>query len=192
MNTAADTTVSYVVTVYNFKAPFLSGVLAALRAECDATDGEIVLIDDGSTDGSASMLAAFADDYPRARVLAQPNRGVAAATNRGIAAAARAYIRLVDADDVIVAGSTALLRGLLVSTGCDFSYGRMAHAPQAVPAGAPKYRILRDPLSGHAEEPAVHPVDEPWNHGRDEGHPAAARRLLARRRISRSASSLRR
>lgn len=60
-------------------------------------DYEIVVIDDGSTDGSWDVLRAYAD---RLRYIQQPNGGVAQARNRGIVASRGRYIALLDHDDL--------------------------------------------------------------------------------------------
>ena len=116
--------VSYVVTVFN-KAAFLRPALEAIAAEWRITGGEIIVVDDGSTDDSAFILREFASGHPWTRIISQPNRGVAAATNTGIACAACRYLRLVDGDDRIVAGSTARLIRALEETGCGLAFGRM-------------------------------------------------------------------
>jgi Glycosyl transferase family 2 len=117
--------ISYVVTVFD-KRPFLPAVLRAVAAEQAATGGEIILVDDGSRDGSAAMLAAFAAGNGAVRVVSQPNGGVAQATNRGIAAATGDWIRLLDGDDLAVPGSTARLRAALEGSGADLAYGAYA------------------------------------------------------------------
>jgi glycosyltransferase involved in cell wall biosynthesis len=59
-------------------------------------DWELVVIDDGSTDGTRDLLAGL---DPRIRVLSQENRGVAAARNRGLRAASGDLIAFLDSDD---------------------------------------------------------------------------------------------
>ena len=63
---------------------------------------EVVVIDDGSTDGSAAEVAALND--PRVRVIPGPQRGIAAAVNAGLAAARGEVVIRCDADDLLVPG----------------------------------------------------------------------------------------
>src|SRR5437870_2487357 len=113
--------VSYVLTVFD-KRPFLPATLSAVAAERSATGGEVILVDDGPRDGSAALLDEFAATHPAARVVRQANAGVAAATNRGLAAARYDWVRLLDADDIPVPGSTARLRAALEDSGADLAY----------------------------------------------------------------------
>jgi glycosyltransferase involved in cell wall biosynthesis len=93
--------VSVVVPAHD-AAPFVRAAVTSVRAQ--AVEGvEVVVVDDGSTDGTAQVLAEQAG--PDLLVLAQPNMGPAAARNRGLAAASGSLIAFLDADDEWPPGS---------------------------------------------------------------------------------------
>lgn len=88
---------SVVIPVYNGERCIrraIEGVLAQTY-----TNWELILVDDGSTDGTAAICDEYAS--ARIRVIHQPNGGVSAARNAGIAAADGEYLAFVDADDII-------------------------------------------------------------------------------------------
>jgi glycosyltransferase involved in cell wall biosynthesis len=87
-------------------AATLPETLDALAAQT-LRDFEIVVVDDGSTDDTAEVAAAFARRDPRLRVVRQANRGLAGARNSGIAAAQGDYIGFCDADDLWEPGKLA-------------------------------------------------------------------------------------
>jgi len=87
--------ISAIVPLYNKQDYVEEAVWSALRS--DFPIHEIVVVDDGSTDGGPRRVSAISD--PRVRLIAQENRGVAAARNRGIEAATGEYIAFLDADD---------------------------------------------------------------------------------------------
>ena len=90
--------VSVIVPVYNAER-HIGECLRTIRDQT-LTDFELLLVDDGSTDSTPSILAEFAAGEPRARVLKGPGRGTAgAARNAGIAEATGDYLAFLDADD---------------------------------------------------------------------------------------------
>lgn len=88
-------TVSVVIPLYNAVEVIAETIQSALAQTW--TDREILVIDDGSTDGSAEVVKSFGD---RVRYYAFENGGVAKARNRGIALARGRYIALMDHDDL--------------------------------------------------------------------------------------------
>lgn len=92
--------VSIIIPVYN-KASFIKETLES-ALEQTYLNTEIILIDDGSSDGSFEILQEYYQKYPDKIVLIdQENQGVSAATNKGIEAAKGDYIQFLDADDLI-------------------------------------------------------------------------------------------
>jgi glycosyltransferase involved in cell wall biosynthesis len=91
-------TVSVVVPAHN-RAATIAAALDSIRAQT-FRDLEIVVVDDGSTDGTAGVARSIAEHEPRLRVLEHPlNRGAQAARNTGIRAARGEWIAFLDADD---------------------------------------------------------------------------------------------
>ena len=68
-------------------------------------DYEIILVDDGSTDGTAALCDELSGKFAETRCVHQQNAGVSAARNRGIAEAQGEYLWFVDADDTVDEGS---------------------------------------------------------------------------------------
>ena len=90
---------SVILPVYNV-APYLPECLDTLLPQADDST-EVILVDDGATDGSGSICDTYAARFAQnVRVIHQPNRGVAAARNTGLKAASGAYIVWVDPDDL--------------------------------------------------------------------------------------------
>lgn len=144
-----DIDVSYVVTAYN-KAPFIDGMIRSLRTQGDHTRAEYIFVDDGSTDGSGDKIEAAARDLPRVTIVRQANAGPAPATNLGVRRAVGRYVKLLDADDLLIGGITPLLVAELDRVGGDLIIGELAHyrLGEAAPIaqGLGRVRILDDAL----------------------------------------------
>ncbi len=94
---------SVVVPVYNVEA-YLPQCLDSLLAQTFG-DFEAVCVNDGSTDGSLSILEGYAARDNRIRIISQPNRGLSAARNTGMDAARGDYILFLDSDDWLESSS---------------------------------------------------------------------------------------
>ena len=96
---------SVVIPVFNNRDTLARAVCSVLAQQGPGL--ELIVVDDGSTDGSIDVLAGIAD--PRLRTLRQRNAGAGAARNAGIAAAAHEWVALLDADDFWLQGHLAEL-----------------------------------------------------------------------------------
>ncbi|MDA7977764.1 MAG: glycosyltransferase [Pirellulales bacterium] len=93
--TTAEPLVSVVIPLYN-GARFIRETLKSVLAQA-YSNIEIIVVDDGSTDGGANIVRSIAPD---AKVIAQENGGVSSARNRGILAATGELIAFLDSDDL--------------------------------------------------------------------------------------------
>ena len=91
--------ISIIVPVYNLSGYLTESVESILRST--VSDFELLLVDDGSTDGSAELCDRLAVQDSRIRVLHKQNAGVSEARNSGLEMAMGDYIMFVDGDDQI-------------------------------------------------------------------------------------------
>lgn len=90
---------SIIIPVYNV-APYLRECLDSVLAQT-FTDWEAICVDDGSTDGSGSILDEYAAKDKRFTVIHQPNAGVSAARNKGLDNIRGEYFGFIDPDDIL-------------------------------------------------------------------------------------------
>ena len=111
--------VSIIIPVYNVERYLERCVSSALEltSEC-----EIILVDDGSSDGSGALCDRLAEGDTRIKVIHQENGGLSAARNTGIRAAAGEYLMFVDSDDFLDPAETDKMLGEL-SGGTDVLLG---------------------------------------------------------------------
>lgn len=91
---------SIILPVYNAKKTLQRSVDSVLGAE--GIPLELVIIDDGSTDGSGEICEQYAREYPCVKVVHQRNQGPGAARNAGLHHVSGAYVGFLDADDCYV------------------------------------------------------------------------------------------
>jgi glycosyltransferase involved in cell wall biosynthesis len=145
---SADPAVTVVMIFYQAEA-FLAAAIDSVLGQT-FPDLELLLVDDGSTDGGPAIARHYASADPvRVRVLRHPgggNRGMSAARNRGIAEARGRYVSFVDADDALFPSAIEEQLAILESwPGADLVFGpiEMWHSWTDDPADA-----NRDVVSG--------------------------------------------
>jgi glycosyltransferase involved in cell wall biosynthesis/SAM-dependent methyltransferase len=106
----ASPLVSGIVAAYNYERYLEEALESALDQDYPADRLELIVVDDGSTDGTSEIARRYAEHYPeRIRYVRQRNAGLAAATTRGFEEARGDLITLLDADDAWLPSRTRLL-----------------------------------------------------------------------------------
>ena len=92
--------ISVIIPVYNARA-YLDACITSVLSQTYANT-EVLLVNDGSSDGSGDICNAYAEKDPRVRVFNKPNGGASSARNEGLRHAKGEYLYFLDADDRIV------------------------------------------------------------------------------------------
>ncbi len=92
--------ISVIIPIYNIKE-YVDGCISSVLKQ-SYTNLEIILVDDGSTDGSAECCDLWADKDARIRVLHQKNQGLSAARNEGTKICTGEYLTYIDGDDEVL------------------------------------------------------------------------------------------
>ena len=114
-------TISVIVPVFNV-AGYLPQCVDSILSQ-DYGDLEVILIDDGSTDGSGEICDRYAALDSRVRVIHQKNGGAAAAKNAGLRLATGEYLAFADSDDYLEPGAYGFLMKILLENGADAVQG---------------------------------------------------------------------
>lgn len=108
---------SIIIPVYNVEQ-WLPKTIDSVLAQT-YRDFELILVDDGSADGSGEICDCYAARDVRVRVIHQKNAGVSAARNAGVVAAKGDFIGFTDSDDIIEADMYAVMMKLQEAYGAD-------------------------------------------------------------------------
>jgi CDP-glycerol glycerophosphotransferase len=121
-------TLSVVVPVYNVR----EWVGAALQSVLDQslTDLEVIVVDDGSTDGSIDVVRRYAESDPRIKILSRENAGLGAARNAGADVATGRFLAFIDSDDLVLPGAYEAMVGQLQRSGSDFCTAAFARGDE--------------------------------------------------------------
>lgn len=111
--------ISVIVPVYNVE-PYLTECIDSILAQT-YRDFELILVDDGSTDGCHAICDAYGEKHDFVKVIHQSNMGLSAARNAGIDVSKGEYLTFVDSDDVVTAEFLEVLLFSAGKTGADIS-----------------------------------------------------------------------
>jgi len=117
-------------------APFVRRALAGLLAQ-ELTDWELVVVDDGSTDATAEIVAPFLRGRPGRLLRLDSNRGLGAALNAGISSTTAELIAYLPADDVVYPSHLrSLVEALEADPEAVLAHAGAAHHAQSQSIGA--------------------------------------------------------
>ena len=156
--------VSVVVPFYDVEQYFATCLNSLIRQTY--RNLEIILVDDGSPDGSLAIARSYRRWDRRIRIVRQVNQGLGAARNTGLAAATGRYVTFVDSDDVLPRMAISTMVRTLESTGSDFVVGGLRRFEQGVKAQTPPW-VEAGPSGSAPTDPT----------GRPSRHPAERVRL---------------
>lgn len=113
---------SIIIPVYNVEK-YLQECLESILV-CKIPEYEVILVNDGSTDGSKKICDEFCDKYNFISLVSQKNQGLSAARNSGIRVAKGKYLLFLDSDDIIYGNSLERIIEVLKSCDSDILFGR--------------------------------------------------------------------
>ncbi|HCM43475.1 MAG: Glycosyl transferase, family 2/glycosyl transferase family 8 [Candidatus Kaiserbacteria bacterium GW2011_GWC2_49_12] len=113
-------TFSFIVRAYNAKKTLGRAIESALSQDFDGPY-EVIVVDDGSTDGTAEVLSSFTDE--RISLIQQENKGLIGASQTGLEAARGVVIMLLDADDESFSHTIRTVMPKFADSSIDYVYG---------------------------------------------------------------------
>ena len=108
--------ISVIIPIYNLEQ-YIERCVRSVMAQ-SYKNLQIILVDDGSSDGSGAVCDALAQQDSRIKVIHKPNGGVSDARNFGVKAASGQFISFVDGDDYVHPEFIATLHTLCVENKC--------------------------------------------------------------------------
>lgn len=136
--------ISVIVPVYNGQ-DYLEKCIKSIENQ-SYDNIEIIIVNDGSTDATASVCVQLRENYENIRIITMEDEGVSAARNAGIDAAGGVFLAFVDADDRLRPKTLEVLYNGIMDTGCDvagcrfFSFSREEEWEQFL---TERYRITK-------------------------------------------------
>ena len=95
---------SIIIPLYNCGESIEQCILSVYKQNLDERDFEVIVVNDGSTDGSEKRVQKIAELHNNITLINQKNQGPSAARNIGIRVAKGKYLQFLDADDYLVEG----------------------------------------------------------------------------------------
>lgn len=156
---------SYIVPVFNTEPYLLRCLRSIVHQNLPDKAYEVLVVDDGSTDGSQALVQSFINQgHTQVRLLEQPNSGVSAARNLALDHARGAYVYFIDSDDFLMEGQMSTLLAQAVDEDLDvlvFNYnradgeGNITEAAFGKDVSTPSVMTGAEFLEGHSMTPYI-------------------------------------
>lgn len=156
MPSNSQPSVSLLVPVYNVEKYLPECIDSALAQTLK--DIEIICIDDGSTDTSATILDEYGSKDPRIQVIHKPNSGYGASMNRGLDAATGEFIAILESDDIMLPQALETLHNLATSFDVDAVKGNFNFYWSKPDKRTEPFDLVRRADCGHV----VDVIDDPY------------------------------
>lgn len=128
------TQISIIVPAYNIKN-YLSDCLDSILAQ-DFMNYEIIIVDDGSTDGTAEICDDYQKHYDKISVIHQKNSGLSGARNAGIKQSKGEYLAFIDGDDLVASDFLSKLYQSIIKTSSEITICRFVEFSGTLPGTA--------------------------------------------------------
>ena len=155
---------SVVVPCYNVE-PYLEAALESVARQ-SFDDLEVIVVDDGSSDGSSVIAKSYATRDPRFRLVQQQSQGPGPARNTGVDLATGEYLAFLDGDDLLAPHAYELLVGSLEKTGSDIACGGVLRFNSASIWASPAHKEIFSTTAQRthaARDPVLLQDRTPWN-----------------------------
>lgn len=120
--------ISVIVPCYNVR-PYLRRCIDSIAGQANV-NLEVIMVDDGSTDGTSELCDSIAASNRRTRVIHKANGGLSDARNAGLDSANGPIVTFVDSDDFLPPGAIGTMLTLMLATGADVVEGRQARVAE--------------------------------------------------------------
>ncbi|AFY69523.1 glycosyl transferase family 2 [Thalassoporum mexicanum PCC 7367] len=117
---------SVVIPTYN-RLPILTKCLRSLENQDFEQEYEVIVIDDGSTDGTVEFLQTHTNEFPHVKLFQRDHQGASIARNTGVEVATGEIILFIDSDLVSMPGSLTAHARALEGQDKAFTYGRIVN-----------------------------------------------------------------
>ncbi|GGH76632.1 CDP-glycerol glycerophosphotransferase [Pullulanibacillus pueri] len=137
--------VSVIVPIYNVEQYLEECLDSLVNQTLDAEDLEVIMVNDGSMDGSPSIMENYSDSYPNFKSFHKENGGLGQARNFGVEKACGDYIVFLDSDDYVAPQAYELMVETALATGSDIVVGNVErfNSTKVYPSGLHK-KIFRE------------------------------------------------